>query len=255
MDERQFVKQSLEQGDGATLRQLFESNASLLQWASNNFITILHSAVEEDFADVVDVLIHFGADVNAKNTSDYDWTPLHTAAWYGAPRSAEILLDRGADPSVRDKHDYTPMYLATKWNGIPGFAVLGVLLKSGAEMDLMTAVELKQYHVVNALINTHPDCIKLDPNADDLLPISIKSEKIELIQLLIDNGANVNACRFFDLPLIAAMSTSSDQTPQIMKYLLDVGADPNLKQKRDQPSPLEWAQLNAPHLIPLLSGE
>ena len=46
------------------------------------------------------------------NLEDPDATPLHIAAFKDKPDVAEVLLDHGADPNIRDKFGMTPLHVA-----------------------------------------------------------------------------------------------------------------------------------------------
>lgn len=46
------------------------------------------------------------------NLEDPDATPLHIAAFKDKHDVAEVLLDHGADPNVRDKFGMTPLHVA-----------------------------------------------------------------------------------------------------------------------------------------------
>src|SRR5215472_9044562 len=94
-EEQDLVDQALEAGDADGLRHLLEGNPSLVNWLSEYSGPALHSAAEANRAGIIQVLLDLGADVNARGFNN--WTPLHTAAWNGAPEAAEVLIDRGAD--------------------------------------------------------------------------------------------------------------------------------------------------------------
>jgi ankyrin repeat protein len=70
----------------------------------------LHVAVKKGHAEVVPVLLRYGADVNARDNQNQ--TPLHHASELGYVEIAQLLLDHGADTSARNKDDNTPLYVA-----------------------------------------------------------------------------------------------------------------------------------------------
>lgn len=81
--------------------------------------TFLHLAAECGRADVVEWLLEeHSLNVNArsqKNTATSRMTPLHFAAWTGSAEVVQLLLDHGADPSLRDGHGFTPKDIAARY--------------------------------------------------------------------------------------------------------------------------------------------
>ncbi|XP_077997826.1 uncharacterized protein LOC144450940 [Glandiceps talaboti] len=72
----------------------------------------VHEAAERGDADVIQVLVDNGADVNIR-TPEWGYTALHRAAQYGHNEAAETLLKNKADTESRDyKHGVTPIHLA-----------------------------------------------------------------------------------------------------------------------------------------------
>ena len=57
------------------------------------------------------LLLEREAPVNAEN-QEYR-TPLHVAAYYGQPGVARVLLQHGANRTVRDREGHTALELAT----------------------------------------------------------------------------------------------------------------------------------------------
>jgi ankyrin repeat protein len=94
--------------------------------------TPLHDAVLSGKINAVKKLLEHGADVNVRTTGaivvmeDYAGiftestysgvTPLHLAAYKGYAEIAKILLERGADPNIRDDDDLTPLEIAQMRN-------------------------------------------------------------------------------------------------------------------------------------------
>jgi len=75
----------------------------------------LHVAIVQhapDRPDQVAQLLDAGAGIGAQD--DFGDTPLHQAAMFGKIRILKYLLERGADPSVKNKEGLTPLELARK---------------------------------------------------------------------------------------------------------------------------------------------
>lgn len=66
-------------------------------------------------ADVVRLLIKHGADVSVRDKTDQ--TPLHLAAFSGSSEAVRILLEHGADVTVVDVNHKTPLHLASSQVG------------------------------------------------------------------------------------------------------------------------------------------
>jgi len=61
------------------------------------------SPARADVADILELLLSFGADPNQRGINDY--TPLHMAVAEGNLRALQILLDAEADPGLRTRID------------------------------------------------------------------------------------------------------------------------------------------------------
>jgi ankyrin repeat protein len=66
----------------------------------------------------------------------HGWTALfHAVVQAGSPTVVKLLLDRGADPNVRDDGGYTPLHFAAE-RGI--VSIVEDLLAAGAKVDVKT---------------------------------------------------------------------------------------------------------------------
>lgn len=74
--------------------------------------TALHIATAHDREDVVELLLRYNADVNAK--SDGGWTPLHNACDRGCEKIVRILLKAGAEINSQLLNGITPLHLAAQ---------------------------------------------------------------------------------------------------------------------------------------------
>ncbi|OKL64361.1 hypothetical protein UA08_01088 [Talaromyces atroroseus] len=74
--------------------------------------TALHLATAHDREDVIELLLKYGADVNAR--SDGGWTALHNACDKGCEKIVRILLEAGAELNSQLLNGMTPLHLAAQ---------------------------------------------------------------------------------------------------------------------------------------------
>lgn len=75
---------------------------------------LIHVAARYNFSRIVSTLLDHGAHINI-GTCEHRWTPLHLAARFnGLSTVVDVLLPRGADPSLRGRNGYTPLHLAAR---------------------------------------------------------------------------------------------------------------------------------------------
>lgn len=214
--------------------------------------TALMWAVGESHPDVVQVLIEHGADVNAVS-SLREWerqssaeprqkwlplgalTPIYFAGRDGCVACVPLLVDTGADPDMQDPEGVTPLISAII-NG--HYDAAAELLNHGADPNL--ADNDGRSPLFSAVdFNTMPASNRPPPK---VLENSVSS--LDLIRLLLDKGADVNA----ELSGQQAYRTKLDRgndgvlsagtTPLLraaksadlaaMRVLLDHGADPTI---------------------------
>jgi ankyrin repeat protein len=77
-----------------------------LNFRSDDGYTVLHSCIDRDLLgkyEILRLLIAAGADLDAKGIND--WTPLHLAAARDDLTALKILLDAGADRTIKTEID------------------------------------------------------------------------------------------------------------------------------------------------------
>jgi ankyrin repeat protein len=214
--------------------------------------TALMWAVDEQHPAMVKELIAHGADVNAvSNINKWErqvtseprdkWlplgglTPLLFAARQGCVECANVLLEGGAKINTADPDGISPVLLAII-NG--HYDVAGFLLNKGADPNL--ADDTGRTALFSAVdFNTMPADNRPAPKV-----IDNQISSLDLIQLLMDKGANVNAQLKKQQPYRAKLDRGDDTmlttgtTPLLraakaadlpaMRLLLAKGADPKL---------------------------
>jgi ankyrin repeat protein len=149
--------------------------------------TPLHLACIRQNYQIIQFLLHNGADINAMC---YNRTPLYLVTLYGFTDLVEEFLKHGALPNIMCK-DISPLHLAAS-KGI--VELCSVLLKYGADVSILgekygtplhVAVKLDHKYIAKFLLENGAN-IELQ-NGEGETPLHIASQKgnIELVKTLI----------------------------------------------------------------------
>jgi len=191
---------------------LLLNNGALVDARDDSGLTPLHylagalAPKQERDSDIVGILVNSGADINA--TDKEGLTALHHAAAKGLDESVvKCLIDHSADINASDKYGLTPLHNA-------------VIHKCEGFVRLLTANgEL----VVDPKDNFGRTPLHFAAGADHAVSYRYK-EWPTIVQLLLDNGADINAkdnTGWTPLRYVAVMPDNN-----AVKFLLERGADP-----------------------------
>lgn len=125
-------------GDAAALRALLRGGADPNETGGVNGWTALQHAIHKDQMQSVAALLDGGADPNARGGGRM--TPLMMAAGYGQEGIVRLLLQKGADPRLRDPQ---------------GEAAIDLALSGTTDIDSFTAGRC-QPGTVKALLDAAP---------------------------------------------------------------------------------------------------
>jgi len=169
----------------------------------NNDNTPLHFAARfEDSLRVATLLVEEGADVSLKN--EYGKTPLHEAAIYDAINVAKLLLNKSRDEmNARDNNNDTPLHLAAggpqTWRD--SLRVATLLVEEGADVSLKgeygrTPLHLAAYYnsikVAKLLLDKSCDEMKARDNSNKTPLTLAKSQNAEKVLQLFQTVCVVN---------------------------------------------------------------
>ncbi|MFP3030404.1 MAG: ankyrin repeat domain-containing protein, partial [Wolbachia sp.] len=243
--------------------------------------TPLHFAASRNKLSVVEFLFNNNANINAKdvygntplhvaaqyssnleivkflldkdisginNITNNGWTPLHVAIQGNKLNTVELLLGRGADIEVRDIYNQTSLDLATRKGYLD---IAGILKQVQLDRKLLTIVESGGFNEAKGLIAQGANIDTNDKNGNTLLYSAAEIGDLNLVKLLLDNGANIEAKNgeYQATPLHGAVE---NYRIDVVKLLLNRGANVNAEDK-DNWTPLHYgADTNSLDIVKVL---
>ena len=120
------------------VRVLIEAGADVNARTENGHTPLhaSHNSYAPNRAEIIRILIKGGADVNARDESGE--TPLHSFALVGPPEAVEALIDAGADLTVIDAYDNSPLFSAMCCSfDEERAAIIRILVDAGADINEM----------------------------------------------------------------------------------------------------------------------
>ncbi|MCJ1429321.1 hypothetical protein MMC29_007234 [Sticta canariensis] len=144
--------------------------------------TALICAAEEQFEEIVDLLLKNNASVNARDK--WDWTALHRAqVKQESERVTQTLLDYKAEVDARCEKQRTPLHWAAEWGNT---LTVPILLEHKADIEakdsagrtpLHIAIEYRQTEMVIQLVERGADVTARDSEGHDALAAADHVEK------------------------------------------------------------------------------
>ena len=174
---------------------LLLGNGARVDSCLNNGNTSLHVSSANGHLSVVQCLLDHGSNVDLANGDGV--TSLHYAASNNQIVVAQMLFNKGVAIDARTGKGYTPLHSAAQY-GYVNFADL--LMKNGADLNAKSPCGYSVLHGAckNSQV-TMVDFLLLrgaDPNTevfdtcDTPLISGCSTDRLEIIQLLLDNGAD-----------------------------------------------------------------
>ena len=175
-----------------TVQVLLDNGAEPTTRTKSRANTPLHTAASEGHSEVVEVLLAHGADLESRN--NYNWTALDYAAYGGHIQTVQVLLKGGAIVNGKVKHDWDKLKQAA-FKGHTQAVVLKTLLDLTFNCTALHNATLRGHKaIVLLLLSAGAD---IDARNFDLeetaLHIAVTNRKDDILQILLDKGANVNA--------------------------------------------------------------
>ncbi len=186
---------AVEAKDGAAVRALLEAHAPLRDqidapWLSFDAPAIVHSVPDRE---MVDLLLEFGADVNAKSSW---WAGGFTALHHATGRMLGFDAEQAA-----------------------------YLIHRGAEVDAWAAAGLEMMDRLAEIVEARPGVLN-QPGPDGMRPLHFAATPA-VADYLLDRGADIDA-RCIDHHGSALQWSLGNNNPELARHLLSRGADADI---------------------------
>jgi ankyrin repeat protein len=225
---------------GATdiVQCLIQAGANVNYYDRDYPETALEIAVARGHISVVHILLAAGADING-STSEmgrHKGSPLERAVENGRTELVELLLSKEANPnSFPDCALPNSTALGRALCRRPiNWQILHLLVAAGADVNRASAYQgmplptgAKNLEVVHFLLKAGAKVNGTAPDGATALQVSVMSNNIDIIRVLLRAEADVNAPAGQTRGLTALQAAAKQGKPHLVSLLLQHGADPN----------------------------
>jgi ankyrin repeat protein len=174
---------------------LLEQNPDLVRATTPDGMTALHYAARSGHTGVVGVLLRYHADVNARN-------------------------NRGATALMEACH-------GGPWKPVPAEDIIERLLDHGALVDLFQAAATGRTGLIESILDRDSGLLdSLDAQGKTALWYAAHNNRFAAVKLLVERGADVN--RSEAVGTAALHRTSGECSDELIQYLIDHGANAHL---------------------------
>lgn len=211
------IIEAVKAGDSPAIRRLLEDDPRLVEGQeAQGMHGPLHLAASAGNAPIVELLLAFGADPNARDQGD-NATPLHYAAERGWIESVKLLVEAGADVNAHeDLHERGPLGWSVVFGTIQ-HEVAEYLLARGARFDIFSAIALGREDAVRDLVAADPSVLTARMSEFEKRQTAIEfaasKRQFALAHLLVELGAKVSLSEAAALGLTDRLAPLLDASP------------------------------------------
>lgn len=227
-----------------TLVNLILQKSPNLSDIDNGGETALWKAVRSKNFTMTKLLLEKGADLNFRNKSE---TMLLEVVQGGNMAITLLLLQNGADPNIINNSGDFPLLDAVSSD--KGHLATALLAHgadpnlrpdvNGADTALVRAVRGNNYPMAMLLLQKKAEIDLCGRGCDSALILACRLGYIQMIDALLEHGADINLTRNDGESALSVTTASgrvrNSKLTNILKLLLEKGADPNIKNSQGIP--------------------
>ena len=208
---------------------LFRNRAAIDFLLEHGAVADIFACAYLDRATDADALLGRDPDLARATTRD-GMTALHYAARAGHTDVVDVLLRHHADVNALDHRGGTALMEACHggpWKSEPAEEIIQLLLDHGAQLDLFQAAATGRTDLIASILDRDGSLIDTaDNRGRTALFHAAHNNRFAAVKLLVERGADVNRS---DAVGIAALHRTSGQcSDELIQYLIDHGADAHL---------------------------
>jgi ankyrin repeat protein len=225
VDPEEMLK-ACQQGDLPRVRQLLESDSTLVNARGAEQKTPLHWAAEKNNAELAGLLLGAGADLNAEVS--WGMTPLAWAANMGSRDVAAVLLAHGARPQLN-------MWCAA---GL-GFLEVVETFFDGSNRLKPNAGQTRSRDSGDGKWGKTPPPESYHELVSEAFQIAARNGHLEVARFLLGKGAKIDQRGFFGAPGLHWAAINGHKA--MVEFLINHGADLTLRDQHFGSTALGWA--------------
>jgi ankyrin repeat protein len=204
-------------------------------------MTLWSAIALDDVAAVRDLVSRDPSLLQARmSRNEYHRTPLHHAVYCNRPEMVTLLLELGADPHARDS---LGLGSAGAGDASTEKAILARLEGAGNEVTLADALALGKMDEAERLLAAAPDCIRPGGSETALFVHAVCRKDWRAAEWLLARGADINAmAEVYECPATALHFAIESAPAERIRWLLDEGADPSIRDGKHHSDAQGWAK-------------
>jgi len=256
-----------------TFDYLYEKKPQLLNFKSHSGKNLLHISAIYSCSEIMERILCAGVlDINQKDNEGY--TPLHDAVLLSEHNLTKMLIQNGADPTIRTEEGMNALELCIEYdNNLKNSEVkikttirrnIKTLLDSGMSLNdtsldgksyLRKAIEKNNLYLLKLAIAEKTDFTLVDKEKNQLIHYAAEEINMNVIKMLACNGVDINAKNSESKNPLMILAQKGFLSEDLLRFAIDKGLDVNSQDKQGN-TILHYAvaklQLGNNHLIKVL---